>query len=149
MKFGWVLLVLFSGLLVPMQSAINAKLRTFVVNPTYSAFISFLTGTLCLALVAGISLAQGQPGNMRAATGAPWWAWLGGLFGTIFVTCAILAIPRIGATVASASLIVGQLIAALILDHYGLLDLPKHPISPARIAGAVLLCVALWLIQKG
>lgn len=148
MKYGWVSVVLVTGMMLPIQAAVNAKLRTFVVNPIYSALISFSVGTLTLFAVGTFMAAQGQVGNLRGAGGAPWWVWIGGVLGALFVTMAILAVPRIGAAGYSAAIITGQLFGALLLDHYGWLGLPKTQITPSKIIGAGLLLLSVWLIQR-
>lgn len=148
MKYGWVSVVLVTGMMLPIQAAVNAKLRTFVVNPIYSALISFTVGTFTLVAVGAFMAAQGQAGNLRGSVGAPWWAWIGGFLGALFVTMAILAVPRIGAAGYSAAIITGQLFGALVIDHYGWLGLPKTTISPSKILGAGLLLLAVWLIQR-
>ncbi len=41
MKFGWLTLSLAVGLIIPLQQAMNAKMRTFVVNPMYASLVNF------------------------------------------------------------------------------------------------------------
>jgi transporter family-2 protein len=148
MKIGWVTAVLLSGMMLPVQAAVNSKMRTFVVNPIYSALISFLIGTTVLLVLGGLMASQGQAGNVRGAFGAPWWAWIGGALGALFVTMAILAVPRIGAAGYSAAIITGQLVGALLVDHYGWFGLNKTQITPSKMAGAALLLLSVWLIQR-
>ncbi|HNB73268.1 MAG TPA: DMT family transporter [Acidobacteriota bacterium] len=148
MKAGWIGLILCSGILVTVQAAINAQLRTYVVNPFYSSLISFVVGTVALLVIALISNATGQTGNWRGATQAPSWLLIGGVLGAIYVTSAILAIPKIGAGSVATSLIVGQLLAALMLDHFGWIGLPRFELTGSRIFGAGLLILGLWFIQR-
>ncbi len=149
MKIGWLGLAMLAGLLVPAQAAMNAKMRTFVLNPTYSAMINFGVGAVLLVGMMAVAAAQGQQGNWRNALNAPWWAWCGGLIGAMFVTVAILAVPRIGSASYSVAVIGGQLIGAIALDHYGAFGLPQHAASPSRLGGALLLLGGVWLIQRG
>ncbi len=148
MRFGWMMLVLFTGLLMPIQAAVNARLRTFVVNPMYSALISFSIGTASLMALAGLWAWRGEPGNLAGAARAPWWAWIGGFFGAIFVTVALMAVPRIGTASSAVAVISGQLIAALVIDHFGWFGLPVNPLTPQRTLGVILLMVAIWLFQR-
>ncbi|HMW02059.1 MAG TPA: DMT family transporter [Acidobacteriota bacterium] len=148
MKAGWIGLILCSGILVTVQAAINAQLRTYVVNPFYSSLISFVVGTVALLVIALVSNATGQTGNWRGATQAPSWLLIGGVLGAIYVTSAILAIPKIGAGSVATSLIVGQLLAALMLDHFGWIGLPRFELTGSRIFGAGLLILGLWFIQR-
>jgi transporter family-2 protein len=148
MKLGWVTVALLTGMMLPVQAAVNAKLRTFVVNPIYSALISFAIGTSLLVVLASVMAWVGWTGHLRGALAAPWWAWVGGALGAVFVTMAILAVPYIGAAGYSVAIITGQLVGALVLDHYGWLGLPQQPLTWSRLLGALLLLVSVWLIQR-
>ena len=53
----------------------------------------------------------------------------------------------LGAALMLASSIVGQLGAALIIDHYGLFGAIAVPISATRIAGVILLTAGVILIR--
>jgi transporter family-2 protein len=77
----------------------------------------------------------------------PWWAWSGGLFGGAFILLAILLLPTLGAATLFALVIAGQVLAAITLDHFGALGLTPHPISTARLAGAVLLIAGVALMR--
>ena len=148
MKIGWLIAALLAALIIPAQSAMNAKMREFVLNPMYSSMLNFSVGALAGITATALTLWLGQPGHWRAALQAPWWAWCGGLVGMIFVTVAILAVPRVGAATFSTTVIAGQLIGALILDHYGWLGLPQNPLNSSRLGGALLLMAGVWLMQR-
>jgi transporter family-2 protein len=57
-------------------------------------------------------------------------------------------VPKIGAAVMIASVITGQMTAALIIDHIGLLGIPKNPVDLYRIGGLVCLAVGIKLLAK-
>lgn len=149
MKSGWLALATLAGLLIPAQAAMNARMRTFVVNPAYSALVNFTVGGVALLVALAVMVALRAPGDWRNSINAPWWAWCGGLIGALFVLTAILVVPRIGSATFTATILCGQLLGALVLDHYGALGLPQHAVSPSRVGGALLLLVGLWLIQRG
>lgn len=148
MKTGWLWLALLMGTLIPAQALMNAKMRTFVLNPMYSSIINFAVGAMLILAVTGVAIALGQAGNWRGAHHAPWWAWLGGLIGASVVLIGILAVPKIGAANYSVAIIAGQLFGALMLDHFGWLGVQQHSISPPRLLGAGLLMIGVWLIQR-
>jgi bacterial/archaeal transporter family-2 protein len=148
MKIGWLFLSLLLAMLIPAQALMNAKMRTFVVNPMYSSIINFAVGAVLILTVTGAAIALGQGGNWRGASQAPWWAWCGGLIGASIVLLGILAVPNIGAANYSVAIIAGQLFGALVLDHFGWLGVQQHSISPPRLLGAGLLMVGVWLIQR-
>jgi transporter family-2 protein len=59
----------------------------------------------------------------------------------------ILLTPKLGATLTLAMMIVGQLMAALIVDHYGLFGGTIVRLSATRIAGVILLLLGVSLIR--
>jgi len=146
MRVVFVVLMTLAGAGLAVQSAVNARLRFYVESPALSATISFIVGLLAL-LVLTLTGVFGR-GRLTPLIGAPWWVWTGGLFGACIVLMAILGIPRIGAGGVVAAAVFGQLVAALILDSFGWLGLPKLPISPWRIAGALLLFAGVLLMQR-
>ncbi len=78
----------------------------------------------------------------------PIWVWLGGVIGAFFVVTLTFVVPRVGASLSFSLIIAGQLIISIIIDHYGLLGVPVTPINMKRIAGILLLAVAIWLIKE-
>ena len=85
----------------------------------------------------------------NASRGLPWYAWIGGLYGAFFVAVAAFGAPRIGVGPLLTAAIAGQLLAAIILDHYGLLGLTRQPISIEKIGGVLLVLLGAWLVRRG
>ena len=140
----YLLAALAGGAILPVQVALNTLLRRYVGEPMQVTFISYLAGTL-----ASLALCFAARYPLPAATTlaqTAWWMWVGGCLGTLYVWSTIFATPRIGAALALALTIAGQMIAALLLDHYGALGLAKFPASPTRIAGAVLVVLGVSLV---
>jgi transporter family-2 protein len=46
-----------------------------------------------------------------------------------------------------ALLVTGQMAAAMVMDHYGLLGLPVHHVNAQRILGVLLLLAGVTLIR--
>lgn len=139
-------LALLVGAALPVQFSINAQLRNAVGGPVMAAAISFVVGTLCL-LVAFVVSRQPMPRGARLAD-APWWVWTGGALGATYVLLSIVLLPRIGAATTVGLIVAGQMVTALVLDHYGLLNVPVHRISVLRVLGAILVIAGVGLIQK-
>jgi transporter family-2 protein len=139
------LLALVAGTCIPTQAGINARLSLWAQSPVLAAAISFLVGTLVLC---GCVLAIRLPlPDWRTATGQPWWLWSGGALGAFFVSVTIYLAPRLGATSMLAWLLAGQMLAALLLDHCGLLGYPLHPLSPGRVTGVLLLIIGAYMVR--
>jgi len=138
-------LALGAGVSVVTQQALNGSLRDSLGSPAWAGLVSYAGGLLTM-IVAVIALAEPVP-SLRIMAGVPWWAWSGGLFGGVFILLAILLLPSLGAATLFALVIAGQVLAAVTLDHFGVLGLTPHPISTARLAGAVLLIAGVVLIR--
>lgn len=134
------------GALLPIQVLINARLADGFQHPLWATTVSFVVGTL--GLLAWIAL-RGQLGaaNWQGALGLPWWAWVGGLLGAVYVSLTIITVPVIGATALVVLLILGQMVAGTLLDHFGILTEPV-PVSLPKLAGLGLVLLGTWLVVK-
>lgn len=146
-KIIMVLLTVLVGCLVAVQGAINAQLGKELTHPLQAAFISFLAGTLVLALA--LAFAKFGFPTLNQLTSVHPKLLIGGVFGAIFVTSTILFIPKIGVANVLIAAVTGQMFLSLILDHFGLFGLDKQPASLARISGVLLVIVGLALVTKG
>ncbi len=76
----------------------------------------------------------------------PWWIWTGGAIGVVMVTTSLILVPRVGSLPWFAAVMTGQTVAAILLDHYGLLGNPKATASPLRLLGGALLIAGVMVI---
>lgn len=82
----------------------------------------------------------------RAVQG-PWWLWVGGIAGVIYVTAALVLLPRLGATTFIVCVVIGQVVCAMLIDHVGLMGLPVRAITPLRVIGALLVVAGMLVLQ--
>jgi transporter family-2 protein len=144
---AWISLALIGGAALPVQGAINARLRAELDAALAVAAFSFIVATLAMAIVLAGILARGAAiprGGPLARM--PWWGWLGGLCGAIYVTTVFLAIPHVGAAPVTALTVAGQQAVSVAVDRYGLLRLPRRPISGRRLVGVGVLLTGVALI---
>lgn len=134
------------GALIAAQPPINAKLGQTLGNPFLAAAVSFLAGSTAIALTCLLTR-TGLPSATQVAA-VPWWAWLGGVLGVVFVTSAIVITPRLGAASFIAAIVTGQMVASVALDHFGLVGLPKRPVDWVRATGAILIIAGVFLITR-
>lgn len=142
----FLLLALAAGVLLPVQAGLNAQLRSALGSPIAAAFVSFLVGTATLAaatLVFRVSFPV-----TRAWALTPVVQWTGGIIGAVYVLAAVVLAPKLGAGTLVASVVAGQMITSLLLDHYGLIGFPIHSLSPVRLIGAALVIAGVVLIQR-
>jgi len=144
---NWLLLIAFGiGVTLSAQAAVNAHLGKNLGNAELGAFISLALSALIMLLYCLVS----RPALPSRATLShiPLWAWLGGLFGAANLTATILLAPKIGLGTLSGLIIAGLLITSVVLDHFGLLGMARHPVVFGRIAGVLLLLAGVVLIKR-
>ncbi|MCY7349254.1 MAG: DMT family transporter [Cytophagaceae bacterium] len=147
MPYWFLLLIAVAiGAILPFQAGLNTQLARVAGHPVWSALFSFATGTVVLLLYA--LLARLPTGQLGALKSVPWYLWLGGILGTVYVATVLLIVPRLGLALSFGLIIGGQILVSLVIDHYGLLGLPVQPVSPGRLLGAILLIVGVALIRR-
>lgn len=140
-----LLLALLLGGALSVQVGVNAQLRVAIGHPILAATASFVIGTVGLLLVLA-AVRPTVPGWAQVAR-IPWWQWTGGLLGALYVAAAIVLAPRLGAAALLATIVAGQMLASLVLDHFGLFGFPVQPVSVLRVLAVVLIIGGVLLLQ--
>jgi transporter family-2 protein len=137
-------LAIVAGIAAATQSAANAALatRTGLGAPL---FIS----TAVVLLATGVVLHfTGGWRSLLSAVGAPPHHYLGGPCGFVINSSITLVMPRLGAALALALVVLGQSAMALAIDHFGLWGMTKAPLTPWRVAGTALLIGGVLLMRR-
>ena len=145
MKWPYIVLALVAGFIVPLQAGINVRLRTALGDTSLAAMVSFLVGFVGLA---AWCLARGWGWPVGALSRGPWWMWTGGLLGAFFVAGTILAAAKLGAAGMLGWVVASQLVAGLLLDHYGAAGFVIREVSWMRVLGALLLILGAVLVER-
>lgn len=140
-----MILLLIAGALTAIQGPSNARLSAGLGSVINGAFFSFIIGTLALGIIA--LFMQVRPEG-QAVRSIPWWGWIGGLYGCLFVTSIAWGIPKLGVATTMTLVVAGQLILGVILDHYGALGTPSQTISWARLGGIVMIVGGALLVRR-
>lgn len=127
------------------QVGMNATVRLAIGSPVLAAIVNFVVGLAALILVAVASGSRWVPGSTATV---PAWAWFGGVLGAVYVASTTVLGPRLGAAALLALTLSGQMLAALIIDHYGIIGFPQSTITPSRLLGAALLVAGVLLIMR-
>ncbi len=147
MEMLYVLLVFIAGACASAQAGINSLLlRLWAENVIIAATISFAVGTFVLLLLV-IALRISWPAFGKMA-GLPWWLWTGGIMGAFLVASSVAAAPILGAATMIGIMVAGQMITSLVLDHWGLVGYPVHPINIPRVLGVILVVSGVIILKK-
>jgi len=142
---AYFVLAIAAGFVLPTQAGINTRLNLWTQSSVLSAAISFAVGTIVL-LVYAVALRIPLP-PAAALKNYPWWIWTGGVLGAFLVASTIVLAPRLGAAAMIALIVSGQMLASLVLDHFGLIGYTVHPINVTRILGVLLVVGGVVVIK--
>lgn len=147
MRFLVMFATLFVGALMPVQAILNARLGRQNGGPLIGALVSFLVGAVCLVV---LNLIVNYPAmqQMRSWSASPWYLWVGGILGAMFVGYITWVSPQQGVALTFALAVSGQIFASMVIDHYGLFGTAIRTITWEKIAGALLILGGLLLIKK-
>jgi len=135
-------LALTAGVLIAVMVTVNGMLAA-----TLGTGISLVVIHLVGLMTAGVALVI-KKSTRNIIKGVPFGYLLGGAVGVITVLLNNICVNNIGVTMTLGLVLVGQIIASAIVEHFGLLGMQKKKISfkkaPAyilMIAGAVIMIV--------
>ncbi len=145
MPLIYLLIAFIAGAVLPMQAAMNGRLSNAMGGPLWAVVYTSLAVVVIL-VVFNMASGRALPRVDGLAT-IPWWAWLSGLCGAIFLTGTTFAVSRLGAANLVALVMTGQIVTAMILDKFGLLGLAAQPLSGQRLLAAGLMIAGVALIS--
>ncbi|GIO22684.1 DMT family transporter [Oceanobacillus sp. J11TS1] len=141
MKVLFYALALLAGVTLSVEGAIYAVLGESI-GKLESSLYNFVVGTIIL----GVALLFWGKGSLSYTAKAPKWQLTGGLLGIIYLTILVIGIPLIGVGMAMSSVVVGQLVMSMIIEHKGWLGSPRIKVRPEKIIAAILMVTSLFLI---
>lgn len=100
------------------------------------------------AVISALLLAFRHGENVQAWKSLPWYMLIAGVFGVILYQTINVTLPRLGSTAMVMLIIIGQLGIGVVIDHFGWLGVPVHPISLNRAIGLVLLLAGGFFISR-
>jgi len=146
MHYIYMVLAFIAGVMLPTQIGLNTIVARATASPVWASAISFVVGSIAMF---AYFFASRQPWPaIGAISTIPHYAWLAGCLGAFYVTITIVAAPKIGAALLISMVVAGQMIAAILLDHYGAIGFPQHSINWGRVAGALMLVGGVVLIRR-
>lgn len=142
----WIFAAIFAGISAAMQSAITGGLsKKISVAATLTLNTVVFTVIALIYWAWEVSKNGFQKDQWRTLT---WPETTGGVFGFFLVLCLTLSFPRIGALYSVVLMILGQCLMALIIDQFGLFNLPVYGITFTRVAAVILIVAGVFLINK-
>jgi bacterial/archaeal transporter family-2 protein len=141
-----VIFAFIAGLAIAVQQAINGRVARAARNPMSATFYNFAFGTIALGIAFGITWAISGKGPSSLPPG-PWWLYLGGVIGLVFIAIASWAVPIVGVLLFAVVTIAGQLSGALLLDVIA--PTAGTDLAPNLVLGVMLAFVAVAVAARG
>jgi transporter family-2 protein len=130
-----IILAVFAGSAVGIQRALNGQINSFSKKSFATSQLNFITGTAFLLLLLVLRSAFTDHSIMNFTPG-PWWVFLGGSIGVVYIAFTALAVQYLGVLEFTLFSVGGMLVGSLLLDL--LLPTQGTQISPYLIAGIFL-----------
>ena len=137
---GFAALAVLGGALVSLSRQINGSLSMYT-SALHSSYWNHVVGFAFITAV-GIAfggLFTGDP------WGAPWWAYLGGPIGFVFIAASSWAVLKIGAAQTAMLIIAGQMISGVAVD----IALGTSGNTTTRIIGVALILAGMLVARSG
>ncbi len=141
----YLIIMFAAGLGIPVLAALNAGLGRHIGSPAMAATVLFIVAFGAAALTASVT---GSAGLSKLAT-APKHLFLAGTLVAFYVLTITWIAPIIGVGNAVFMVLLGQIVAAAIIDHFGLMGAVQTPVSLTRAAGIAVMTTGLFLVQRG
>lgn len=141
---GALALLIAAGVGLSMQAPVNAVLARHTGSVLIAACLSFFVGFVLL-LAATLFRGDWPPAGQLAQ--APWWVWIGGTFGVLYIIATAWTVPIVGVLTMQVAVILGQVVAALLVDRMGAFGVPVQEITWPRLAGVVMIAGGLVMTR--
>jgi transporter family-2 protein len=131
--------------MLAIQSAFNAALAQRVGTLTSMVVLTLIGAAAMLPFLLVFPSAtqfRSLPGLSHS------YLYLGGFLGLAVLATLIFLVPRIGTAAALVLIVAGQLLMALLIDHFGFLGTPKIELTSTRLLGALFAAIGAFLVAK-
>lgn len=133
-----------AGIGIPIFAAFNSGLGKQLGGPVAATAAAFAVGLLvALVLVAFTGFPKAEGFHFRTP-----YIWFGALFILFYGVSVTYAAPRIGLGNAIFFVLLGQIVAAAAIDHFGWLGTMQSVMTPKRALGIAVMAVGLYLARK-
>ena len=137
----WMLVLpLLAGIGTGWQQAVNGQVREFSGSVLTASLVSFLGGTVALAIASGVHIAVAGPPEPFPANP---WLYTGGLLGVVFIAGSAALVRTTGVLLFGLAVIAGQLSSAVLLDL--IVPVSDAGVAFSTIGGAALAVVAVCI----
>ncbi len=130
-----IIIAILAGSGVAVQRALNGQINSYSKRSFATSQLNFITGTIFLSLLLLIRSLFRDHSIMNFTSG-PWWIFLGGSIGVIYIAFTAVAVQHLGVLEFTLFSVSGMLVGSLLLDIF--IPTQGTHISPYLVAGIFL-----------
>jgi transporter family-2 protein len=138
---AFIALAAIGGAAITVQAGLNAQVARTLGHPLWATMMSLTVSVI--SILPMLVLFRAGPPTLATISATPWWIWVGGALGALFITVALITAPELGAVVFITAVVTGQMIASLVLDHFAIAGFPERPVSLLRVLGVALVIIGV------
>lgn len=138
-------IMLLAGVGIPLLAALNAGLGTRIGSAPAASVIALSVATSCAIIV---TLATGMLPRGVAWSGIAPQFYLGGIFMAFYLLSITFIAPKFGVGNAVFFVLLGQIMSAAAIDHFGLFGAERASIGGLRMLGIGLMAIGVFLARK-
>ncbi|MFZ5646209.1 MAG: DMT family transporter [Bacillota bacterium] len=140
-----LIIAALSGVTMAFQGTLNSALSK-VIGLLEATFVVHLVGLVFVSLL--LFVFKLGEGKLTLISQAPIYTYLGGILGVIITYGVIRSIPKVGVAPATTAIILGQVLTAGIIDHFGLFGMDRLCFNWYRVGGTLLMACGAWLLLR-
>ncbi|PTQ74432.1 DMT family transporter [Celeribacter persicus] len=139
------LVMLLAGIGIPVFAALNAQLGARLGSPALAALVFAVVAFSSIFLYRAV---LGPAVPLSALLHQPAYLFCAGVLFAFYILSITTIAPRFGVGNAVFFVLLGQILSAAVIDHFGLFGAARMQISAIRAAGMVMMAGGLFLIQR-
>ena len=138
----FVFVALLMGIIVAIYLPMNSSVARYLGSSIAATVIFFVVALITSIF---IFIFFGEYDSIPKVGAIPPYLYLPGVIAAFMILVTTFLIPKIGARTFFILLVSGQILMAIIVSHFGILESPKDPITLKKILGATLVIAGAFL----
>ena len=140
----YALVMLIAGICVPVLAVLNAGLgKELGSAPAACVILSLVALVTCTVIL----LATGPQAILNTFSSSKH-LFFGGVLFIVYILSITFIAPKFGLGNAIFFILLGQILSASIIDHFGLFGAISQSLSYQRITGIFIMVLGIWLTQN-
>ena len=141
---SFAVIMLLAGIGIPIMAAMTSSLGKHLSSPVaasaFAFFIAFCNTLLALMIT--------DKSFVKQIASVPKYLFVAGAFVAFYVLSISFVAPHFGIGNAIFFVLLGQLLSAAIIDHYGIFGAQINHLSTMRVSGILVMVFGVWLTQN-